>query len=168
MPTYYVNLSDDSTEPQYRWDEEIVKIETFPIYDNRVHTDEQNPALLAHTRFRITTRYTSPNYITKEGAKHGAMTYKDYKTQVADVQSLLHRPRTSHRGVASAPRVNSPNRGNKKGASGARSIKNASSYGPRPRCPKGFYYDSKRKMCVRIKGRNRNATKKKLRNGKRR
>ena len=155
MPTYTVDLEDSSTYPEYADNEVIIRTEVFPIYDNRIHSPEQSAGQLEYTTFRIHTqyRYEQSGFIGPMEYKYTKSAYDSYRN-----------PSNSRR-VASAPSVISPKRG-KKRTSGARSIKNASSYGPRPRCPKGYYYDSTRKMCVRIKGRNKNASKKKFWNGK--
>lgn len=158
MPTYYVNLDDESTYPDYRWDEEIISTEVFPIFDNRVHTQEQSSGLLDHSRIKIVTTYTY-----KPGSSVNPyvapLTLDQFNAFNA---ALIDRKKASHyHSPVSAQQVksSSPN-GPKK-----MKVKKKTSF---MSCPPGFRYDFKTKSCVKIKGRNKYAIKKKFRNNKRR
>lgn len=147
MPTYTVIPEDESTWPTYRWDEEIVSTEVFPIFDNRVHSPEQSEGLLVHTRIRVKTRYTQPNYTAGDGTIYGPMTLNAYTKQMNDAKSVVSSYHKTHsRSVASAPR-SSPKRGTKKTVSKSKK-KSRSTY---PKCPPGYRYDFRRRMCVKIR-----------------
>lgn len=165
MPEYEVYMADESTFPQYRWDEEVVRTDVFYVYDNRVHSPEQSAGQLDHTRIKIYTQYTAKpgtsvvGYTidpTKEMA--GPMTAEQY---LAFQQALVHRSPASHyhsNRVGSTVKSSSPN--------GPKQMKKKRA--TMPSCPPGFRYDFKSRTCVKIKGRKRYATKKKFRNYKRR
>jgi hypothetical protein len=166
MPTYYVNLDDESTYPEYRWDEEIVRTEVFPIFDNRVHTQEQSSGLLEHTRIKIITEYTAkpgtsvnPYSGNLLGSLQGPMTLEQHSAFNAALRD--RRPASYYHSnrVGSTVKSSSPN-----GPKKMKEKKKTSFMS----CPPGFRYDFKTKSCVKIKGRKRYATKKKFRNYKRR
>lgn len=168
MPRYVVVVGDESThvgpgtDHPYRWDEEIVRVETYPEWNNQVYGPEQSGALLEHTRFVIITKYNSPIYIdTSDRPIQGPMTlmeaneFNSSLTVRKMASSYYSNPVGS--GVRSSP--NGPKKVKKSLA-----IKRTTSN----RCPPGFRYDFKRRTCVKIKGRKKYATKKMFRNNKRR
>lgn len=150
MPRYEVYLDDKSSYPVYAENEEVVKTEIYYPYDNRVHSPEQSAGQLQHTRLVITTRYI-PKKEDMVGFI-GPITFATHMDAVNVVNSY-HKKEYSRR-VASAPR-SSPKRGKK---TVSRSTKKSRS--TRQRCPPGFRYDFKKKMCVKIKGRTKYAKKK--------
>ena len=170
MPTYDITVGDKSEHNKLdnlRWDEEIVKVEVVPFFDNNIMLDnEQHPVMLSHYNIIYTTEYTakpgtSVNPYTGPPSTRPIQGPMTLEQQLAFNAALLYRRPASHyhsNRVGSTVKSSSPN-GPKKMKKKKRAI---------PSCPPGFRYDFKSRTCVKIKGRKRYATKKKFRNNKRR
>lgn len=168
MPTYFVTVGDESEHAQLdnmRWDEEIVNVEIYPFFDNNIALDnEQHPVMLEHYTIKYTTEYTakpgtSVNPYSGDllGPTQGPMTLAQHTAFNAALRS--RRPASYYSPVSAQQVKSSSPNGPKKMKKKNRTM---------PSCPPGFRYDFKSRSCVKIKGRNKNATKKKFRNYKRR